>query len=470
MKKISSTLLLATALVFTGCQDWLDINTNPNYLEETDYSLLMPSVELRLAEKVGYDLALYGHFWSQYVNQNSSTNQYYSVSQYNVTNSSFTGVWSYLYSGVLPGIREVKERAAQDPNGQEYLFEASILECYTFYLLTSLYDSVAYNEGYIKESFEPHFDSGEAMQSILIANLEEIRAMNMDTIKASAQVHIAASAATDMIFQHNVTNWLKFANTLYLKILLRDFTANQAKITALLAEDKFLDVKDADFDNFKDEPDKSNPFYESDRRQLNTPYNIRACNDILNVLDSSDPRIKYFYTKTHNTNSFGTKYGVRVKPTASWALNLEPTTPVYFGTIDEAEFLKAEAYARLNDPVSAETAYNAALAAAFERVDCDPDTLITTSYKFDGTGTAEQMVEQIINMKWASNVKGLAIESWFDLSRTGYPTRGTTITAFSGVLGTGRYPYRFIYSKTSADYNANSPQTREVYEKMWWQK
>lgn len=466
MKKISSTLL-AAALLLTGCQDWLDINTNPNYLPEADYSLLLPSAELRLANKVGYDISLYGHFWSQYVNQNASTNQYYTVATYDVTNSTFNSVWTYLYSGVLPGVREVKEKAAQDPDGQEYLFEASILETYSLYLLTSLYDSVAYTEGYLTESLEPHFDSGEAMQSVLIANLEAIRAMDFAEITASANKHKTAS--TDMIFNHKVDGWLQFANTLYLKILMRDFTANQTKIQTLLAEDNFL-KSDANFDNFSDEADKSNPFYESDRRQLNTALNIRACSDILNVLDSNDPRIMYYYENSHNPTAFGTAYGVTVKPAVSYRLNLEPTTPVYFGTVDEAEFLKAEAYARLNDPVKAEAAYIAALNAAFKRTDCDPDTLIATSYKFDATGTAEQMVEQIINQKWASNVKALAIESWFDLNRTGYPTRGTTINNFTGVLGTGNYPRRFIYSKTSADYNPNSPKTVPVYVKMWWHK
>lgn len=467
MKKISSTLL-AAALMFTGCQNWLDINTNPNFLPEADYALLMPSAEVRLASKVGYDLSLYGHFWNQYVTQCKETNQYYTVSTYDVTNSTFVGPWSYFYSGVLPGVREVKEKAAEDPDGQEYLFEASILECYTFYLLTSLYDSVAYNEGYIKESFEPHFDSGEAMQAILIANLKTIRAMDFAAITASATKH--KTAATDMIFNHDVDAWLRFANTLYLKVLMRDFTANQAEIQTLLTENKFLNKKDASFDNFKDEADKSNPFYESDRRQLNTPYNIRACNDVLNVLDLNDPRIEYYYIDDNEASAFGADYGVRPYTDESWGLNLEPTTPVYFSTIDEAEFLKAEAYARLNDPVSAEIAYNAALAAAFERVDCDPDTLIAKTYKFDATATVEGMVEQIINQKWASNVKALAIESWFDLNRTGYPTRGTTLTDYTGVLGDGQYPHRFIYSKTSADYNPNSPKTVPVYVKMWWHK
>lgn len=466
MKKIASTLL-AAALMLTSCQDWLDINTNPNYPAEVDYSLLLPSAELRLADKVGYELALYGHFWSQYVNQCSQSNQYYTVQTCNVTNSTFNGVWSYFYSGVLPGVREVKQKAAQDPDGQEYLFEASILESYTLYLLTSLFDSVAYTEGYLAESFEPHFDSGEDMQQILINNLKAIRAMDMDEIEASADKHVEAS--TDMIFQHDVDGWLRFANTLYLKILMRDFAANQAEIQTLLTENKFLD-QDASFDNFKDEADKSNPFYESDRRQLNTKTNIRACSDILKILDVNDPRILYYYAFTGGNGAFGTPYGTMVRKDRSYTLNLEPTTPVYFGTVDEAEFLKAEAYARLNQPAPAEAAYNAALTAAFKRTKCNPDTLITTTYKFDGTGTAEQMVEQIINQKWASNVKALAIESWFDMSRTGYPARGTKITSYSGILGAGNYPRRFTYAKASSDYNPNCPKVVPISTKMWWQK
>jgi hypothetical protein len=84
-------------------------------------------------------------------------------------------------------------------------------------------------------------------------------------------------------------------------------------------------------------------------------------------------------------------------------------------------------------------------------------------------GSPEEMVEQIINQKWASNVHGLPWESWFDLNRTGYPVRGKTITDDHGVLDSG-YPVRFIYSKTSADYNPNSPTPEPVNAKMWWHK
>lgn len=145
------------------------------------------------------------------------------------------------------------------------------------------------------------------------------------------------------------------------------------------------------------------------------------------------------------------------------------TDPVNFGTVDEAEFLKAEAYARLGNAAKAKEAYEAAITAAFARAKCKgANSFITGAYAFK-SGSTEEMVEQIINQKWASNVRSMPIESWFDLNRTGYPVRGKTITDFHGVLSSG-YPQRFLYSKTSADYNVNSPEPVDLNVKMWWQK
>lgn len=291
----------------------------------------------------------------------------------------------------------------------------------------------------------------------------------MDPDDVAADELLNVSASSDMVFGGDTDAWFQFVNTLYLKILMRDFNANKAEIQTLLAEDNFL-AEDAAFDNFLDQADKSNPLYESDRRQLNTTNNIRCCSDILNVLSATDPRLKYFYDNNPGGVVAGSPYGTTGDPSATSRLALYATEPVYFGTVDEAEFLKAEAYARLNDATNAQASYEAGLAAAFDRVGLGAaaDTFIEGAYAFV-PGTAEAMVEQIINQKWASNVHGMPIESWFDLNRTGYPTRGTTITDDHGVLTSG-YPQRFLYSKTSADYNPNSPEPEALNVKMWWHK
>ena len=467
MKRFFAIMAVATVLT-TSCKDWLDINTNPNYVADADMSMLLPTVQLYTADKVGYDITLYGTFWSQYVVQCNNTNQYYTIMTNDVTNSTFTSVWSYIYASNLPRIKEIISKAEAKGGCSNYILEAKSMLVYNLYLLTSLYDKVAYTEGYLTETQTPNFDSGEDMQKTLIALCKEIRGMDAAAVAADEQKNITASS--DMIFGGDTDAWFQFVNTLYLKILLRDFNANKAEIQALLAEDNLLST-DAAFDNFADQANKSNPLYESDRRQLNTTANIRCCSDVLNVLSINDPRLGYFYDSNPGDSiTAGAPYGENGDPSATSRLALYPTEPVYLSTVDEAEFLKAEAYARLNDAANAKAAYEAALKAAFARVgfSAAAPTFIEGDYAFT-EGTVESMVEQIINQKWASNVHGLPIESWFDLNRTGYPTRGTTITDFSGVLASG-YPVRFIYSKTSADYNPNSPKPVDVNVKMWWHK
>ena len=465
MKRFFAIAMTVIALSATGCKEWLDINTNPNYVGEADMSLLMPSVELRLADKVGYELALYGHFWSQYVNQCKSTNQYYTIMTYNCTNSDFTGPWSYIYSAILPGIKETLAQAAEADNASNYTLQANVLLAYNLYLLTSLYDKVAYTEGYLTESINPHFDSGEDIQKSIISILEGVRAMDADAVADDETVN--TTAKVDMIFGGDNDAWFQFANTLYLKVLLRDFNTNKSKIQSLLSEDNFLE-QDAAFDNFEDKADKSNPLYESDRRQLNTTANIRACTDILGVLSDDDPRLDYYYD---GLGAVGSSYGVTTDIDESGRLRLEATDPVYFSTVDEAEFLKAEAYARLGNAESAKACYEAAIEAAFARTGCKGAAgFIADDYAFDATASVEGQIEQIINQKWASNVRCMPIESWFDINRTGYPKRGTTIAANSGVLEIGSYPVRFLYSKTSQDYNENAPDMVDIDVKMWWHK
>ncbi len=481
MKKIYTIILSVTvALMATSCDitdvfsgEWLDINTNPNYVSEADMKMLLPSAHLNLVTKVGYDLTLYGSFWSQYVVQCSTTNQYYTIMTNDVTNETFQAPWSYLYTRVLPSLHEVIEKAEKADNASNYLVEAKTTLVYALYLLTSLYDQVAYTEGYVTPSQTPKFDSGKDMQATLISLLEEIR--SMDAAQAAADEVLNTTVSSDMFFKGDTDAWFQFANTLYLKVLMRDFNANKSKIESLLAENDFLE-SDAAFDNFSDAASKSSPLYESDRRQLNTTNNIRCCSDVLNVLDASDPRLYYYYDNNPGGVVAGSEYGLAGDPTETSRLALSPTDPVYIGTVDEALFLQAEAYARLNNAAKAQAAYEEAVAAAFERVGtfndgvakADVDAFLAGPYAFTA-GSVEDMVEQIINQKWAANVRCMPFESWFDINRTGYPARGEVLTDTHGILASG-YPVRFIISKASADYNPNSPTPAPVNEKMWWHK
>ena len=78
------------------------------------------------------------------------------------------------------------------------------------------------------------------------------------------------------------------------------------------------------------------------------------------------------------------------------------------------------------------------------------------------------MVHQIINQKWASNVRCMPIESWFDINRTGYTERGTDITLYTGVLEAPAC--RYLCPESSALYNRNSPEVEPLTAPMWWHR
>lgn len=471
---------IALSLAVSGCKGWLDINTNPNYPTNVDKSSLLPTVQMRTAEKVGYELTLVGSFWSQYIVQCSQTNQYYVIQTNNLTNSSsyFTSPWSVFYAQNLPSLKEMLQAYEGKEGYENFEVEAKTMLAYHLYLLTSLYDNVCYTESFKTDNyrttsgdFNPKFDTGEETQANLIALLEEIRGIDSAALADAEEAH--SSASVDMVFGGDTDNWIKFANTLYLKVLLRDFAANQTKISDLLAENNFLDTDDASFDNYEDKPDKSNPLYESDRRQLNTTYNIRTCNSALYELSGSDDRLEKFYTPVPGYSSYaGANYSTRGSRTSTGQLKLAATDPVYFSTVDEAEFLKAEAYARLGNDTEPQTAYENAVKAAFARVGAsNAEACLAGDYAF-ATGSTEDMLNCIITQKWLSNIKGMPIESWFDINRTGYPERGAgkVLAAYSGYLASGTYPCRFMYSRTSYLYNENSPEPVALNVPMWWHK
>ena len=60
---------------FTSCEDYLDVNKNPNYPDESQVTVttLLPSAFTGSAAAMGYLYQLYGSMWSQHYTQNPSS-------------------------------------------------------------------------------------------------------------------------------------------------------------------------------------------------------------------------------------------------------------------------------------------------------------------------------------------------------------------------------------------------------------
>ncbi|MDR2911966.1 MAG: SusD/RagB family nutrient-binding outer membrane lipoprotein [Alistipes sp.] len=478
MKKILLSGGLVLTLLLGGCRDFLDINTDPDNPNDIGLDSQFPVGQVYSTVALGYTTQLMGSFWSQHYTMNVSTNQYNALIDYagiTTADGYMTAQWQTTYRQTIPALRgAMKVAMEQGENYDPYVAACRIMEAFNWHILNSTFDRIAYADGQLgEENLEPKFESSEESYKVVLKLYEDI--LSEYTVEdLTTKAGITATAGKDMVFDWDMEAWLKFANTVYLKMLMRDFTVNQSKIQEILSGSiGLLDEAsgDAKFDHFEDSDNRSNPFYEGDRRDLNTPQNLRANTAALNFLtENEDPRIASFYEADAEGGFSGGTFSGRAPSGASRPI-LEPTDPVYFASVAEAYFLKAEVYARLNDSAAAKTAYDAGVKAAFDRWGEDGSSFVADggAYEFDSSASMEAMIEQIIVQKWIAATRCQAWDSWFDLNRTGYPTLGGMLEDHHGGFSDG-YSRRYLYPQASSLYNKNTPAVEPLNSKLWWHK
>ncbi|MBC5773834.1 SusD/RagB family nutrient-binding outer membrane lipoprotein [Pontibacter sp. KCTC 32443] len=475
--------IMAMLFVTASCDDFLDVNEDPNNPADAPAELLFPAAVISTAGTVGGQYAILGGIWSQYYTQNNASNQYKDIDSYNIlpTNGTFAARYTELYSGALSDYESIRVRARANEQWDAYLM-ATVMQSYTYQVLTDLYGDIAFDEALqgVEGQLAPAFRSGPEVYDSLIARIDEALARPFPAEDASVGL-----SENDIIFGGDMVQWVRFANTLKLKIFIRQSEARpavaQAGIQAMYAEGaEFLGAPDivdeepedesAKVDIFEDVTSRRNPLYEMDQSTaLNTNQNLKASNTMLEFLEANnDPRLQRIYraagTGGYNgmdQGSFNLTSGQLNPLSVSRAL-IEPDAPVYFISEAESYFLQAEAVLRGWGTGDVAVLYNAGVDASFEQMGVERGGL----YAFPGGGFEEQL-EAIIIQKWialAGTYQG--IEAFFEQLRTGYPDFFSySIEGVTGDLFPTRLPLPSIVSQR----NPNAPQTPEsITTPIWW--
>lgn len=495
MKKINYIAVLSLLFVF-GCSDWLDVNVDPNNPSDADEKLILPAAQQSIAARVGNYYRITGSIWSQHYTQNNTSSQYITIDNYDVENPNFLeNDFTEMFSGPLNDLLYVKNKAAASENWTNYLI-AQVLEAYAYQLIADLYDGAPLLEGLggANGSFTPAWDSGPEVYEELISRIDVALAKDFEVSTNRNP------GANDLIFGGDVESWIKFANTLKLKLMIRYSTTEPTKaqtlITALVNSGaEFLDT-DAAISTYYDQPDRSNPLYEADRRYLNTATNLKASLTMVNYLElNGDPRLSEFYDLPIAGGPIkGMLQGTSSIPSSQFdsrtvsGAKVLPTDPVYFLSLPEAYFLRAEAAARGYSNEDAKTLYDLGVTAAFDRFELDATDFIGAGdvYEFPD-GTTEENVEAIIEQKWIAQVGGNSMEAWFDMLRTGYPSfsdfkpgdedydplaPGAPIFSFpvDAVTFDGEFPRRLLIPEDETLNNPNAPEQPEdgIMSPIWW--
>jgi hypothetical protein len=476
------------AMLFTACDTDLDINTDPDSLIDVPLSSQLPAGELGLVAAEGSHYALIGGFWSQYWTQSNIASQYKDVDSYIIGTGDYYTAWRDMYDA-LGDIRNVKRKALVQENWKYYLI-ASVLDAQGTQILTDFYGSIPYTEANNINILQPAFDSGEAIYDAMIVDLDFALSKDLSTSVG------AAPGNDELFFQGDMDQWIAFANTLKLKIFMRQTNSSRssiadAGITALLSSGAtFLDtdagmVNDANGQPyFKDEPNLSNPLYETDRRKLNNAENLRKSTTLSSYLSvNSDTRAAEYYRPGNALNQGD--FNNQVAATTISVVELHPTTPAFLMSREESLFLQAEAQARYGSAAAAKTAYDAAVIHNFSRYALDGSSYVAAggAYEYPTGGGLQDQVKAIIIQKWVAAFPGNGFEAFFDTNRTGYPETSPVpqsdpsyITNYAGQLaysvngGTsgGLFPKRIVYPQEETNTNSNTPSLLPITTPVWW--
>ncbi|MFC5272231.1 SusD/RagB family nutrient-binding outer membrane lipoprotein [Adhaeribacter terreus] len=501
MKRKIFNIGLAVAMMFyaSSCgNDFLDVNTDPNNPLTAPAELVFPAGVASTASVVGGNFAILGGIWSQVWTQNNGSNQYKTYDAYNLRPTDFQNSWGELYAGALNDYKYVKEEADSKANNNLYLM-ATVMETYTFQVLTDLYDEIPFEEALQGLSnLTPKYNTGQEVYDGITARLTS--AQNRPTTATSL------IGDNDIVFGGQMNNWRQFANTLLLKIYLRQTEARpsvaEAGVRSLYSAGGDFLSTDAKVDLFVDQTGKRNPLFEQDQSAaLNTNQNLKASTTMFTFLDANeDPRLEAFYIagnagqKALEQGAFNTP-STLVAPLSVSRARISPTAPVYLISEAESYFLQAEAIVRGWGTGDAQQLYEEGVRASFAQLasdfpevedvaQADVNALLAGPYAFPATGSTADKLKAIITQKWvALGGTKQGIEGYIERNRTNIPATsavgrstaagyipGEFVYPVEGVTGNGKFAKRLLTPETERTRNPNSAgaASKTITDQVWW--
>jgi hypothetical protein len=454
MRKIKNYILTAftIAAVATSCDSYLDVNEDPNnpVLSQITPDLLLAGAQkfttdtyVITANRLGSTLS---GAWGGNVAQ--TADPFGNEFRYNITSTFFDGLWDNWFIRTANFSNIVNYSGEENYSNHKAI--AKIQRAFYSQLLVDLYGDIPYFERHLyTELLQVPYDEDTVIYQDLIAELDsaiDMIANNTGAIEVGNE---------DAIFNGDMSLWTKFANTIKLRVVVRQSnvisTADAQTILAGLTDSDFIGFNEAVTFNpgYSKENDRQTPFYnsygfsadgQSVRNQLIAPtiYSL----EVLDGTKSSvnDPRLSTMFTTdnasgytgiqqgqtlqgfdaTNGISNLGTGFGVDADSEAN------ATRDAIIMTVAESFFLQAEASFRgYLTSGNTQNSFDNGIRAHFQMLGNTPaeaNTYIANINTVNGFGLAGgNQLEAIMMQKWIAMHTFGGVEAWLDMTRTGFP-------------------------------------------------
>jgi hypothetical protein len=494
---ISAVAMVATLALTSSCQDYLDINRDPNYLTEVPVQFLLPGSQVGTGFLLGNTIQNVNSLWVQHLAGTGTQTDPYD--RYNINPSDLNNEWNGLYANVLDDLKEVEEKGQAEGNFQ-HAGKAQILQGYVWAVVTDTWGDVPFQQAHRFTEFpRPVYDPQQEVYAGIISLLDA-------GIANLAKTTIIPATSGDLIYPTAATSvdqWTRAANSIKLKLYLQSRHKNQnaaAAINALIAENKLITSNANNFNvEFFSPSGSQNPMYQYHHlTRANDQLISTRFYDSLNVL--SDPRIPYLMTRVNNATYVTYENGVHtstpfVSPnrsrlgvyivgngteSATGTINNGGAAPMRLITSYTVKFWLAEAALTLGTTGNAPTYFEEAMRDHFDDIrtftnanaatfNASRDTYIASRLAaFQAKGSTQGKLNVMMRDKWVTTV-GNAYEAFNDLRRTGFPRLALPQNRQPGVT---RIPTRWPYVQEEIQANSENVPIQDypsgLQVPVWW--
>lgn len=230
MKKTYILTTLFFALAIGGCKKQLDQSVNPNAPSVAAPATILSGAEEVTAVRVEGDYTTFG-IWLGYYAPSGNFVPVSNTETYTITTAS-QQTFNSLYSN-LANYNFLITKAASDPTLNNFAAISKIMMAFDYQTLVDTYNDVPYSQALNSAAYLfPAYDQGPAIYADLELKLDDAIALINSSTSATSP------GASDIIFGGNMTKWKKFANTLKLRIAIRqsNITANKPGLITELAK------------------------------------------------------------------------------------------------------------------------------------------------------------------------------------------------------------------------------------------
>lgn len=501
MKKIKNIFMLSLlAVVFatSSCSDFLDVNKDPNRVTDDNVTpdLIFTNAETTVGQRQATRFVFLNN-WMGYWSRSGTFIVEQEETTYKVANTFPETNWDQAYN-ILFDLYQVKNKALA--NGDKVLAGASmVLSIKLWQETVDQFGAVPYSQAfdYVKYP-RPAYDAATNIYSDLLVKLDTAIAYLSTTPKTTF-------AKTDVIFARGgsvtaaVAKWKKFANTIKLRIYLRQsekgFVPTAAQIAKITTDGGLLGAGEdvAVNPGYTNSTDKQSPFYAAfglttagaPATTNNKPNNYF----VKTILGVTDPRLTRFYATPIAGTDYGSVGGNKI-PGGATIVGSE-IGPGLAGSSEqdqwilpafESLFLQAEATVRGWLPggdAAAQALYESAVTQSFTWLGVPSAATAATTYLTseakaiwaNSGATVASKVKFVAYQKYVALCGIDAVESWSDLRRgvlvlpAGYLSNNAVRAA--------SLPNVLPYPQTEITTNSVNLPTRDkdaiFTEKLFWQ-